>query len=159
WLNAVAARALRPTARVVATFHEQSVPQGKKRAAAQVAARFSGALVACGEAVRSCIAGWAPAAARVVTIGNGVPLPAPASEGDRREARRRLGIAEGAVAVGYLGALKQVKGADLLVEAFARAFADRPEVQLALVGGGPLEPELRRRAAALPNVRFAGEGP
>src|SRR5207237_10922948 len=51
WLNAVAVRALRPRTRVMATFHDQRTPQGRKRQAAKVAARPSDALVTRGDEV------------------------------------------------------------------------------------------------------------
>jgi len=59
WLNGVAVRALRPKTRVMATFHEQRTPQGKKRHAAALAARATDVLVACGDKVREDILGWA----------------------------------------------------------------------------------------------------
>ena len=153
WLNAVAARALRPKTRVIATFHEQRTPAGKKRRAAQVAARFSDALVACGTQVRDEIRGWAPESTNVPVIANGVPLGAGMERG---AARVELKIPEGVVAVGYLGSLREIKGADKLLDAFLDKFAGNPAVQLHLVGGGALEPELRRRAAGHANVRFHG---
>src|SRR5919202_2403145 len=76
WLNAVAVRALRPKTRVMATFHEQRTPQGKKRHAAALAARATDALVACGDKVRQDILDWAPAGMRVPVIANGIPLDA-----------------------------------------------------------------------------------
>ena len=87
WLNAVAMRALRPRTRVLATFHEQRVPQGKKRHAAALAARATDALVACGEKVRQDILGWAPGGTRVPVIANGIPLENGALCGARRGPR------------------------------------------------------------------------
>src|SRR5207248_3167168 len=78
WLNAVAVRALRTRTRVMATFHEQRTPQGKKRHAAVLAAHATDALVACGDKVRQDILDWAPAGARVPVIAHGVPLEASA---------------------------------------------------------------------------------
>ena len=37
WLNAAAVRMVRPSTRVMATFHEQRTPEGKKRKAADTA--------------------------------------------------------------------------------------------------------------------------
>jgi len=54
-------RALRPKTRVMATFHEQRTPEGKKRHAAALAARPP----TCGgvrRQGRQDILGWAPAA-------------------------------------------------------------------------------------------------
>ena len=155
WLNAVAVRATSPWTRVLATFHEQSAPTGRKRQAANVAAHFSGALVACGEKVRDDIRAWAPSSARVPVITNGIPLDAPASSA-RAASRAELKIPEGATAVGYLGALREIKGPDRLVEAFLDRFADRGDVHLYLIGAGPMEAALRETARGHANVHFAG---
>src|SRR5438067_2949974 len=115
WLNAVAVRAVRPKTRVLATFHEQRVPEGKKRHAANLAARATDALVACGDKVRQDILGWAPSGARVPVIANGVPLAEPTTA-RRAAARAELGVPEGALAIGYLGALREIKGPDKLLQ-------------------------------------------
>ena len=155
WLNAAAVRLLRPSTRVMATFHEQRTPEGKKRKAASAAARVTDALVACGEKVKQDILGWAPAHARVPVIANGVPL-FEADAGARLRARAELGVPGGAVAIGYLGGLREIKGPDLLLQAFLDQFADRGDVHLYLVGAGPMEADLRRAAHGHGNVHFAG---
>ena len=155
WLNAVAVRATSPSTKVLATFHEQRTPEGRKRQAANVAARFSSALVACGEKVRDDIRAWAPSSARVPIIPNGVPLDPPA-RGAREQARAELQIPEGAVAVGYLGGLREIKGPDKLLAAFLDRFADRGDVHLYLVGSGPMEGALREQARGHGNVHFTG---
>jgi glycosyltransferase involved in cell wall biosynthesis len=155
WLNAVAARALRPSTRVLATFHEQRTPEGKKRKAASVAARATDALVACGDKVRQDILGWAPGGTRVPVIPNGVPLT-DSTPAQRLAARAELKIPEGAVAVGYVGGLREIKGPDKLLQAFLDKFADRADVRLYLIGAGPMEAELRRAANGHANVHFTG---
>jgi glycosyltransferase involved in cell wall biosynthesis len=155
WLNAVAARALRPSTRVLATFHEQRTPEGNKRKAASVAARATHALVACGDKVKQDILGWAPDGTRVPVIANGVPLTE-STPADRLAARRELQIPEGAVALGYVGGLREIKGPDKLLQAFLDKFVDRADVRLYLIGSGPMEPELRRVAHGHANVHFAG---
>ena len=153
WLNAAAVRLLRPSTRLMATFHEQRMPEGRKRKAASAAARVTDALVACGEKVKQDILGWAPARARVPVIANGVPL----LEADplaRLRARAELGVPEGAVAIGYAGGLREIKGPDLLLQAFVDQFAGRPDIHLYLIGTGPMESALRRAAPA--NVHFTG---
>lgn len=156
WLNAVAARALRPSTRVMATFHEQRVPAGKKRHAAAVAARLSSALVACGDQVRDEIRAWAPRSTQVPVIGNGVTLPAPASASERAALRRELGLAESDLVIGYIGGLRQIKGPDKLLAAFLDRFRGMPRVHLVLIGTGPMEAALRAQAAAAPNVHLPG---
>jgi glycosyltransferase involved in cell wall biosynthesis len=155
WLNAVAVRAVRPKTRVLATFHEQRTPEGKKRHAAALAARATDALVACGDKVREDILGWAPAGARVPVIENGVPLETGAAM-SREEARAQLRIPDGALAVGYAGGLREIKGPDRLLQAFLDKFADRTDVHLFLIGAGPMESSLRAVARGHANVHFTG---
>jgi glycosyltransferase involved in cell wall biosynthesis len=155
WLNAAAVRALRPSTRVLATFHELKAPEGNKRKAAAVAARASDALVACGDKVKQDILAWAPGGTRVPVIPNGVPLTEATLE-QRLAARRELQVPEGAIAVGYLGGLREIKGPDKLLQAFLDKFADRADVRLYLVGTGPMEAGLRRAAQGHANVHFAG---
>lgn len=54
--------------------------------------------------------------------------------------------------VAAAGRFVQPKGYQDLIAAIARL----PDVELRIAGAGPYEPELRRRAAGLPNVRFLG---
>jgi len=149
WLNAVAARSLAPRVRVLATFHQLSPPTGRKRRAAALGARLSTALVACGREVRAEVRGWAPQGTPVLTIGNGVALPGPATPGAREAARARLGLPPDAVAIGYLGRMHAEKGPDLLVEAMVRHLRDVPRAHLVLVGSGPLDEALRAAARPL----------
>lgn len=156
WLNAVAVRALRPATRVLATFHEQRTPAGRKRQAANLAARFSEALVACGEQVRDDIRAWAPASTRVPIIANGVALDPPGPFA-REKCRAELQIPEGAIAIGYVGGLREIKGPDRLLAAFLDQFAGAgPEVHLYLIGAGPMEAALREQARGRANVHFTG---
>jgi glycosyltransferase involved in cell wall biosynthesis len=69
----------------------------------------------------------------------------PASEQERRAARRRLGLPEQGVGVGFLGRLEDYKGPQLLVQAWARLPADvRERAWCAVAGEGPLLEELQR---------------
>lgn len=159
WLNAVAARALAPAVRPVATFHQIRMPRGLERGAATGAALLSDALVACGNEVRASVARWAPPRTRLELIGNGVPIGPEPTPDLRAEARRRMGVPEDAVVLGYLGRLHEEKGVDLLVDAFLEALAGREQVHLVLIGKGHLEGELRARVerAGVKRVHFLGE--
>ena len=53
----------------------------------------------------------------------------------------------------FVGRLERIKGVDTLIDAFAAA----PELDLVIAGSGTAEPELRRQAARLANVTFAGQ--
>jgi len=155
WLNAVAVRALRPKTRVLATFHEQRTPEGKKRKAATLAALATDALVACGDKVKQDILGWAPGGTRVPVIANGVPMDDSAFT-PRAEARAELRIPDGVVAVGYVGGLREIKGPDKLLQAFLDRFADRGDVHLYLIGTGRMEQSLRAAARGHANVHLTG---
>lgn len=87
--------------------------------------------------------GMAPG--RVHVVPNGIePIV-----GDRAAARAALGLPQDALVVGFVGRLCHQKDPALLVEAFARLAPGRPGLCLAMVGTGPLEEEVRARAAGL----------
>jgi glycosyltransferase involved in cell wall biosynthesis len=157
WLNAFVSGLPHRRSRLLATFHQLASPAGSKRALATVAALRSSALVACGAEVDREVRRWAPFGSRVVTIGNGVPIPETLTRKVRDEARSRMGLPENAVALGYLGRMHEEKGPDRVLEGFLWRLGDRPEVHLVLIGVGPLEPSLRSRARGHPNVHLLGE--
>jgi glycogen(starch) synthase len=71
---------------------------------------------------------------------------------------RGLGLA-GAEVVGFIGSFYDYEGLDDLIASMPRLVAARPKAQLLLVGGGPMEAELRAQAAASPaaeRIHFAG---
>lgn len=77
---------------------------------------------------------------RVITIPNGV---GPAVLATREQARREMGAGERELVIGFIGRLVEQKAPEVLIEAFAQAVEFAPHARLALVGGGPLEPDLR----------------
>lgn len=84
---------------------------------------------------------------------NGIDLAAfrPSTTAERQAARESLGLGDGHVVV-CVGRLCEQKGQDALLDAWARMRS--PQGVLALVGDGPSEESLRRRAG--PDVIFAG---
>jgi glycogen(starch) synthase len=77
----------------------------------------------------------------------------------RRQALAELGFPESTTAVGLVGRLHYLKGADLLIDAIPRVLAAKPAVKFILIGVGPEEQSLRelaekRRVSSA--VRFAG---
>lgn len=88
---------------------------------------------------------------RLRVIPNGIDLArfAPPSdpEAARRAARERLGLPLGAAVLGAVGRLDEQKACLDLLAAFDRLAPLHPELILAFAGRGPLEEELRRRAA------------
>ena len=78
--------------------------------------------------------------------------------GDGGDARRRHGLGDGPVVL-FLGGLKPRKNLPLLLDAWQEVARERGDARLLVAGAGPLEPGLRRRAAALglaDRVVFAG---
>jgi glycosyltransferase involved in cell wall biosynthesis len=63
--------------------------------------------------------------------------------------RRRFGIGEEALVVGYVGRFVAIKDLPTLVRAFARVAARRPEAVLLLVGDGTVRSEVEAQIAAL----------
>lgn len=72
---------------------------------------------------------------------------------DRNEARAALGIDADAELVVYVGRLVPEKGLRELLDAMATLAAQRPKLQLALVGEGPMRAELDAKVAADPTLR------
>jgi glycosyltransferase involved in cell wall biosynthesis len=95
---------------------------------------------------------------RVSVIPPGRPAPAPLFEAERKEIRGELGVGDGFLAlwVGRLAPEKDPLAALDIAEGLGDGW---PEFVLAMVGGGPLEDEARRRAAGLANVRVLGDRP
>ncbi len=129
--------------------------------AARWAFQQAQAVTACSPELREgALALGAPASTRLLAYGADPRVFSP----DRRsgEYRARLGLNENDLAIGGLGRMVYKKGFGLLLEAFARVHAARPETKLLLGGEGPLLPELRNQAAALNlsgSVRFTGRIP
>src|SRR5439155_23248491 len=79
---------------------------------------------------------------------------------DTARFRRPRTTALGSPRLLFVGRLARQKGCDLLLEALARPALAGRAWTLTIVGAGPEEADLRRRAAALgPRVRFAGPEP
>lgn len=102
-------------------------------------------------------------AEKFTTICSGVDLGRfPVSEDGRGEARRSLGISEGAFVVGTVGRLTAVKGHRHLLDAAREVIARHGDTVFVFVGAGELLGDLQRRAAELGiggNVRFTGWKP
>lgn len=128
------------------------VPQPRKEVAERWLSFFSGTILP----VSDSVARWAVdevgiPASRVRVLQNGVdlrrfdahpPLPPPP---------------EGRLIIGNVGRLHHDKGQDILLEAASIARRRRPNLEVWLVGDGPEEQALRRRADALNlTVRFWG---
>jgi glycosyltransferase involved in cell wall biosynthesis len=94
-------------------------------------------------------------AARVCVIPNGCDA-ATFHPDDRAAARQALGMPADAVLLLYVGRLVAEKGLRELVEAVRQLAAQRRNLQLVLVGDGPLRNEFSALAASSGNVRLTG---
>ena len=95
---------------------------------------------------------------KITVIENGVDLKRFA-DADRSLLRDELHLAPGQMLVGMIGRLEEIKGPQVLLEAFALVAGEIPEARLVFIGDGALaEPlDARRRALGLSKrVTFLG---
>jgi glycosyltransferase involved in cell wall biosynthesis len=76
----------------------------------------------------------------LATVVNGVATPA---SGDRDAVRARLGLRPDSFAFGFVGRLSPQKGPERLIEAFRRIATERPDAELAIIGFGELEEDVK----------------
>ncbi|MBL0040254.1 MAG: glycosyltransferase family 4 protein [Xanthomonadales bacterium] len=97
----------------------------------------------------------------VTVIANAVDTDA-ARNAEPTRWRALAGWPQGARVVGYVGRFAEIKGPDLLIDAFAQLAQRRAKLRLVLVGAGAQEQALRDQAAQLgiaDLVYFAGPRP
>jgi len=122
--------------------------------------------IAVSSALRDRMVELGTPASKIEVIPNGVDLTTYTPR-ERRDARGRLGLRPDRKTLLFVGNLVHGKGAETLIEAFARVragerpgAADSERAQLVIVGGGALRASLEERVARLGlagDVRFAGE--
>lgn len=101
------------------------------------------AVVAVSERMRRDLVDAGVPAARTRTVRNAwLPRTDLASRADAREA---LELSEGTTVLGWVGRMSREKAPDVMIEAFGQT--DAPDLRLSMVGTGPMEAELRDRAA------------
>ena len=115
--------------------------------------RDASAFVAMSRAIRDEMVAAGVPGERVVLLPHGVDTDRfrPATPAERAELRARLSLPGGILAV-YTGRLLRGKGLATLLEAFARAAAELPDLGLVVVGSGEgqalsVEEELKRQVA------------
>lgn len=126
-----------------------------------VVRRADAVAVIC-EGLRSDLVARGIPADKVMVSPNGVDLdlfgdPPPPDKALAVE----LGL-EGADVIGFIGSFYDYEGLDDLIAAMPALIARRPNAALLLVGGGPMEDELRAQVAASPaaaRIRFTGRVP
>jgi glycosyltransferase involved in cell wall biosynthesis len=155
-VSAAAAR-LTPAGRTAAHVHTEHNVWSRFRAPTRVANAATLGRVSHLFAVSDSVAGsihrprWAPwvRLPPCEVLHHGIDEAEVRSGPEARAAgRAELGLPVGAPVVGTVGNLVPKKDHRSLIEAFAGVASDRPEARLVIVGGGPLEAELRSHAEA-----------
>ncbi len=98
---------------------------------------------------------------KIMVSPNGVDLSL-FGEPVGRDERLAVELGMGEEVVGYVGSFYDYEGLDDLIAAMPALVAKRPQAQLLMVGGGPMEPQLRAAAEASPvasRIRFVGRVP
>src|SRR5438094_1548973 len=157
WLVALARTMLRNVPPIVRTRHV-STRVHNDRATRWLYQRACAHIVTAGEALRLQLArenGFAPA--RMTSVPTGIDLEQ-FRPMDRAAARRELGLDE-RHALGIVATLRDWKGHDYLLDAWARLAPRFPDWQLLVIGEGPQRARLEARVAAeghAASVRFVG---
>lgn len=146
--------------RCYVTIHQaapwESIGAHKQKMTAQ-AARLCDQVVAICDATRALMleAGIAPGKVPVLYCGFGEPSVLPG----RSEARRRLGLEEGAFIIVTMASLVPRKGIADLIEAAARVPDPRGDLRLVIGGDGPERAALEAQAASTlgPRAVFLGQ--
>jgi glycosyltransferase involved in cell wall biosynthesis len=113
--------------------------------AERLLAPLTAAFVCVCEAERDAALRLTPATpARAHCIYNGVPAPPP----DARPAQALLDFKGDGLLVGAMTVLREQKRLDVLLDAIPAVLAEVPHARFAIVGNGPLRPQLELQAAA-----------
>jgi PEP-CTERM/exosortase A-associated glycosyltransferase len=114
------------------------------------------------EGLRADIVGRGLPADKVTVIPNAVDIEKFEPGGEPDEAlKAELGLA-GRTVVGFIGSFYAYEGLDLLLDALPSLLAQRPDVRVLLVGGGPQDEALKAQAQRLgvaDKVVFTGRVP
>jgi glycosyltransferase involved in cell wall biosynthesis len=106
--------------------------------------RKTGRLLAVSNGVRADLLQHGARDSQVVVVANSFNPTRTANAADRDTARARLGAADGHVVVGTVALLKTQKGIRDLIDAAILVLRSNNRVRFVHVGGGPLEPDVRR---------------
>src|SRR5581483_11505341 len=129
-----------------------------QRSALALISRYASAVIAVSEAVAVTLKESGLPAEKITVIPNGVALADFDAPVDAARIRAQFGIPADAPLILAVGRFAPEKGFDVLIDAFARLQAQVPNARLVLVGSGPLDEELRRRAvSAGDRIVFAGQ--
>ena len=126
-----------------------------RRLTGKIVRRASRLLMVSEDLGRLAVQDYGADATRVRVIPNGCDS-ATFHLGDRASARHSLGVPPDAELVLYVGRLVAEKGLRELLEAMHLLAAQRPHLQLVMIGGGPMQDELRTLTAGNDGVRLMG---
>jgi glycosyltransferase involved in cell wall biosynthesis len=157
WLTALASACLRDVPPVVRTRHV-STAVGKNRATRWLYQRASAHIVTTGEAPRrQLVRDNGFDAERITSVRTGIDLSR-FRPLDKERCRRELGL-DGRPALGIVATLRDWKGHDYLLDAWAHLRRRFPAWRLLVIGDGPQRRRLEGRAAReglADSVRFVG---
>jgi glycosyltransferase involved in cell wall biosynthesis len=122
----------------------QAGPLG--RHAAQFVADHANSFVALNNQIAAELQSWDVSEDRIVRIPNGVDVPPERSPGTKQAYRKRLDLPVDKPLVVCVGRLHPKKNPSLLISALHRLAQKERTQNLALLGDGPLRPELERQA-------------
>jgi len=119
-------------------------------------------LVACvSEEVAALVSRQGVPGDRIIVTPNGVDLRRFRPTGPDESLRQRLGVAQSAITLGWVGSFRSFHGLDRLFEAMEDLQSRAPSLTLLMVGAGPglkrAQDDVQRRG--LKNVVFAGSFP
>jgi glycosyltransferase involved in cell wall biosynthesis len=165
WHDAIVAAMLTPQVRLVLGFHGLETTEGftrRQRCVALCGRLAGGRFTSVSQAGRLQLHRQARVPPdRVDLLPNGVDLRRfdRPDQSSRRQLRDQLRLDDAAFVVGTVGALTPVKQQTTLIAAAARASETLPDIQLLIVGDGPLRASLTdqaRLAGLADRVRFLG---
>jgi len=153
---AALARRIAPRARLICTLHNfltstssQPITGWRGRWLLGLIARRADRIITVSDSLHAQFEGIGAAAqSKLFTISNGIDLCAFAQP-DPAWARRELGLPENAPVVGMVARLAPQKGPLEFVRAAALVGRRFPEVRFALIGDGPLQPQVETLAREL----------
>lgn len=158
WLKAARAAWLARIPRVIYTMHGfDGMLPWYEPLLERWAARHTSLTVAVSDAVVPYLTGKVrvdPAKLRVVINGIDVERFRPAAA--TGNVRRQFGLGEEDIVIGHVARFVPVKNQALLVEAAAAVFEQEPRAFLALVGDGPLRPDIEAHVKRLGIERRVG---
>ena len=144
------------------TGAEGSVRYRATRALESWAVRRADAVAVICEGLRGDLIARGIDPAKIMVSPNGVDLGLFGDPAPRDDALARTLALDGAEVVGFIGSFYDYEGLDDLIAAMPALVAARPAATLVLVGGGPMERDLRAQTASSPvarAIRFVGRVP